>query len=214
MSTLLELRDEVVAHGPDVGPVFTLDDITKYLNHGLRRVARRIDFYSEESAQTITTVAGTAFYAWEADFGRLRWIADGENNRTLTEGSLRTLDELPASDGRPTAYALSGTGFLLYPTPDAAYELTARYWALPALMAADSDVPAIPEDYHELLPFYALKRCYEREDDADMAAYWESRFEAGLREMEGDVKFPSADGPRRIPSAWPAPSNIPRFQVP
>ena len=214
MSTLIELRNEVIAHGPDIGPVFTLADITKYLNHALRRVARRIDFYAEEAAQTITTIAGTASYAWAGDFGRLRYVFDAEEDRALDEVALRALDEAAPSDGRPTFYALSGAGYVLYPVPDATYELTARYWALPALMADDTDTPGIPEDFHELLPFYALKRCYEREDDAEMAAYWEGRWEAGLREMEADVKFPSADGPRRIPSAWPEAAGGPRYRFP
>ena len=203
MSTLIELRNEVIAHGPDVGMVFTLDDITKYLNFALRRIARKVDYYVEESAQTITTVAGAAAYGWAADFGRLRYVLDASEARTLVEASQRTLDETTPSRGRPTIYARSGSGLLLYPTPDAAYTLTVRYWALPALMVADADEPGIPEDYHELLPFYALKRCFEREDDAEMASYWEQRWLDGLRDMRIDVRFPSADGPRRIPSVWP-----------
>lgn len=202
MSTLAEMRAEVLAHGPDIGPVFTVGDINEFLNQALRRLSRRINFHAEETAATITTVAGTSTYPWPTNMGRLRYLVDLDSQQALEPRPVRWFDEISPVSGRPEAYALLGESFVLHPIPDAAYQLTVRYWALPARMTSDSDEPGIPEDYHHLLPFWALKRCFEREDDGDMAAYWEARWEQGLREMEADVVFPSADGPRRVTSAW------------
>ena len=214
MSTLIELRNEVAAHGFDVGSVFTLDDFTKYLNFAMRRVARKVDFYAEEASQAFVTVAGTASYSWPTDLGRLRYVQLVDDTTVLDVVRRRDLDNTPASTGKPSCYALAGAGIVLYPTPDAAYDLLLRYYALPALMSADSDVPAIPEDYHEALTFYALKRCCEREDDGEMAAYWEQRWELALRDMRSDVKFPSSDGPRQVESMWPTGSSRPRYVIP
>lgn len=214
MSTLIELRNEVLAHGFDVGQVLTLDDVTRYLNIALRRVARKIDFYAEESSQAFATVAGTAAYAWPTDLGRMRYLRLVDDAVVLTPTRLREVDSSAASTGKPRLYALSGAGVMLYPTPDAAYNMMLRYYALPALMVADTDVPAIPEDYHSSLTFYAIQRCYEREDDAQMGQYWEGRWLAALADMRADVKFPSADGPRRIDSMWPTEPSMPQFVLP
>jgi hypothetical protein len=214
MSTLIDLRNEVLAHGFDVGSVFTLDDITKYLNFAMRRVARKVDYFTEETAQSFTTVAGTSSYSWPADLGRLRYLLLPDDQTVLGVLRMRDLDGSATATGKPSCYALSGSGVVLYPTPDAAYELTWRYYALPSLMTADADVPSIPQDYHEALVFYALQRCYEREDDAEMAAYWSQRWELALRDMRSDVKFPSADGPHQIDSMWPAATSAPRYVIP
>jgi hypothetical protein len=214
VSTLIELRNEVLAHGFDIGSVLTFDDVTKYLNFALRRIARKIDYYTEESSQSFSTVAGTAAYAWPTDLGRMRYIRLDDDATVLGAVRLRDIDGSAVSSGKPTVYALSGAGVVLYPTPDAAYSMLLRYYALPALMSADSDVPSIPEDYHETLTFYALKRCCEREDDGEMATYWEQRWDLAVRDMRSDVKFPSSDGPRQVDSMWPTTSSQPRYPIP
>lgn len=41
--------------------------------------------------------------------------------------------------------------------PDAVYNVVYEYYAAPAYMAADTDVPNMPPEYHELIVFRALK---------------------------------------------------------
>lgn len=202
MSTLADLRSEVTGHGFDVGFAVALTDVDRYLNEAQRRVARQIDYYAEEAQQDFATVTSTATYAWPTDLGRIRYLRNVDDSTILGMARLRVIDSWAPSNGKPYLYAVDGPALTLYPTPDAAYNLELRYWALPPLLVADSDTPALPSDYHEILTYYAIQRCFEREDDQQMGAYWEGRWLQALSEMKVDVKFPSADGPRQVQSMW------------
>lgn len=204
MSSLADLRNEVLEHELDR----SAERVDGFLNDALRIVARRVRHYTGEAEQAIVTVAGTAAYAWPADLGKLRWLRDVANASTLELVGLRDIDNAPVAQGRPSAYATAGKTVTLYPTPDAAYSLDLRYWALPDLVREDGDVPDLPEDYHRILVFYALQRCYELEDDFEAAGYWRGEFATALADMGADVKAPNNDGPRQIPSMWEQPGGI------
>ena len=200
MSTLAELRTEVYNHG--FAANVYVSRATSYLNEALRLAARKVDYYQDETVQSITTVAGQAAYPWPTDFAKLRYLRDVDLTQTLELVPIRSIETSAAVCGRPASYALAGATLVLYPTPDAVYNLALRYWQLPALLAADGDTPSLPADYHRLLAYYALQRCYECEDDSEMAQYWQGQWAAALRDMAVDVKFPSTDGPRQVPSMW------------
>lgn len=197
---LYQLRAEVLAHGFDAG-LYTAR-VNQYLNDALRSLARKIDFYADEASQAFTTTAGQGIYPWPSDLGKARYLRDTDLNVTLHVVRLRELDDSPPSSGRPQVYAINGPAFVLWPTPDATYNMALRYWSLPPLMVSDLDSPTIPQDYHNVLIYYALQRCYESEDDSQMAQYWQGQWQGGLRDMGVDVKFPSTDGPRRVKSMW------------
>src|SRR6185436_4589030 len=154
---LYDLRAEVLAHGFDQTQ-FT-GRINQYLNDALRALARRIDFYAGEAQQAILTVAGVSSYAWPDDFGRGRHLRDVDEGGLLRMVALRELDATSHSTGRPLFYAHNGAAVQLAPVPDDQYSLAYRYWSLPPLLAADLDVPAIPDDYHSALVYFALQRC-------------------------------------------------------
>jgi hypothetical protein len=197
---LHELRGEVLAHGFDQGQY--AGRVMVYLNDAVRLFARRIQFYADEAAQPISTVAAQAVYGWPADLGKARYLRDVERGVTLVVVRLREIDEQPPSSGRPLLYALSGPGIVLWPTPDAAYDLALRYWRLPATLVADLDEPGIPADYHHALIYYALGRCYASEDDAQMSQFWSGQWQQALRDAAIDLRFPSSDRPRHVPSMW------------
>lgn len=197
---LLDLRNEVLAHEVNS----SVDRINGFLNSALRSIARKVDYYADEAEQAITTVAAQAAYPWPADFGRARYLRDTDpaTPRTLQAVRLRQIDEAAVRTGRPYVYAVDGPAILLYPTPDTAYTLSMRYWSLPALMVSDTDVPALPDDFHSILPYYALQQCYATEDDMEMSQFWGQQFAQGLRDMAVDVKFPSTDSARRVKDMW------------
>lgn len=197
---LLDLRTEVLAHEVNA----SVDRVNAFLNNGLRNLARRVNFWAESAQQTITTVAGQASYPWPDDFGRARYLRDTDPSspHTLKAVRLRDIDESVVSTGRPYFFAVDGPAMLLYVTPDQEYDLELRYWKLPPLLVEDTDIPAIPDDYHRTLVYYALQRAYESEDDMEMGQYWAGQWAQGLREMANDVKFPLTDSPRRIRDMW------------
>jgi hypothetical protein len=198
VSTLIQLRDEVLEHELDR----SASRVDGFLNDALRTVARQVRHYTGEASAEITTVAGTSAYDWPSDVGKLRWLLDVDASSTLQVVGLRDIDNAAVTQGRPTSYATAGKTVTLYPTPDAAYLLRMRYWALPPLMQEDGDTPALPDDFHRVLVFYALQRCYELEDDFEVAAYWRGQYDIALAAMGEDLKAPNNDGPRQIPSMW------------
>lgn len=211
MSTLADLRTEVYNHG-FAANVYA-SRVTGYLNEALRAASRKVDYFQDETVEAFATVAGQAAYPWPTDFAKLRYLRDADLAQTLQLAPIRVVETSPAANGRPDTYALAGSTLVLYPTPDAVYNLQLRYWQLPALMAADGDTPSLPADYHRLLVYYALQRCYECEDDAELAQYWQGQWAAALRDMAADVKFPSTDGPRQVPSMWDG-DNTPAWRFP
>jgi hypothetical protein len=199
---LADLRTEVLGHG--FGPVqFPVARLNQFLNEGYGIVNRRVGFYAAESTQSLRTAAGTATYPWPPDLVRLRSLKDSDRNLLLQPVLVDDLDRSnPTTQGAPYCYALQGPNVRLYPTPDAAYNLSVRYWRSPPQLVADSDVPWFPPDWHSLLVFYALKRCYAGDDDMPQAQYWTGEFNNMLSQFAADVKFPSTDQVHVVRGMW------------
>lgn len=198
---LLALRNEVLNHGFD--PIVFSARINQYLNDAQGKVCRRVDFYIDEATSDFSTVVGTLLYPQPADFARDRSLRRTDVQVELTQVGLRTIDRSPPlASGVPRYYAIDGQNLHVYPTPDNVYPLELRYWKLPAQLVADGDTPTIPADYHALLVFWALKRCYAAEDDPQTAQYWEQQFNTMLAEFSADVKFPSGDSRTQMASMW------------
>lgn len=176
--------------------------VNQYINDGLALIARRVQYYAEEATYDFQTAGGTALYPWPADLARARSLRDTDRQQELMAVSLRDIDRSVTTNGWPSYYALDGAGLHLYPTPDNVYNLELRYWKLLPALVNDTDVPAIPADWHWLLWVYATWNCYESEDDPTMGGYWENRFKEGLAEFAADVKFPSTDEPHQAAGMW------------
>jgi hypothetical protein len=106
------------------------------------------------------------------------------------------LDAMPAASGRPQRYALAAEGIKLWPTPDAVYSLSVRYFRDPTDMAADADVSILPADWHDLMVTFALSRAYRAEDDAEMAQFHMATFEKDLNLLAADRLAENTDQPR------------------
>ena len=67
---------------------------------------------------------------------------------------------------RPSYWAVSPENELLFgPTPDKVYNVRGKYRLKPQLLAADPDIPEMPEEYHNLIVGEALK-LMARSDEA------------------------------------------------
>jgi hypothetical protein len=166
------------------------------LNQGLRYVAAQTDFRALFSNQSITTSIGTSSYALPSNFMRLYNVTIVDSNgdtRPLYQESLTDFQTRPATTGQPSQYTIDGTNLLLWPEPDAAFNLKVRYYRVPALLTAPNDVPEIPSEYHHLLVSYALWHCYERENDYQSAQYHKGRFDEDLMKARGEVQYDADD---------------------
>lgn len=76
--------------------------------------------------------------------------------------------------GQPVIFATrpEDKAILLAPTPDKAYTVTGRYWRQGAKPTADGDVPAFPEEFHQLIVYRAMLKYagYEAAGDAKQTA--------------------------------------------
>ena len=112
-------------------------------------------------------------------------------NRVLYERSqdqLRTYDPSGQWLGAPQYYAITNYGatsfsLLLMPKPDATYVLSVDGYLAGTDLSNDSDVPAFPEDFHDLLEDGALADEYDHKDKDDFATKYEKRFQIRLSEL-------------------------------
>lgn len=212
--TFLELQNEALSD--DFDPSKYRDLVKVWINEALRKVARRVKSLQHDATQSITTAAGIAAYTLDNDVTRIRWVVDTELRLELDEVTLRDFDGLSSASGRPTLFALSSAGFVLWPTPDGVYDIDARYWAAAIALVNDEDTPAsfgLTDDYVDLLPTYARARLFRAEDDFEAAATYMAEFEAGLTRAKSDLERPSSAGRRQVPGMF-AGRRGPSFQRP
>lgn len=195
-----QILAEVEARGFD-DSVFGLR-ITQWINDAQFLIARRVNYYVDESAYVFSTVAGTSTYPWPADFGRMRNLFDTTRNIELEYCSIRDIDRSVVRNGAPTYYADSGQNVVLYPVPDGVYPLEMRYWKLPTTLVSVGDTPNLPADWHWLLRDYALQQAFLADDDPQMSQTYQQSFATGLSMFSADVKFPDMDGPTQARSMW------------
>lgn len=203
---LKNLRDEVIGHGFDQTQYGAR--ITQYLNDAQLKIASECDFYVDEAISLFSTVVGTDTYSWPARLAEIRSIFDTTRRIELQYASLRSMDRSTASNGAPLWWAITGPNVRLYPVPDNVYPLEMRYWALPATLVNDTDIPSLPEQWHPLLWTFACWMCFESDDDDRLGQYWEGRWNREFSAMKADLKFPTTDGPSQAGSMWNDPQTL------
>lgn len=148
--------------------------------------------------------SGTARYS-ATDLGVVRWhewlplAEDGTSNLSIYKTSLGVSDEgmlafepfaifyprlrgSQPANGKPTVASIDRDGKLVFwPTPDAGYTVRGIYRRSPQVLSGATDVPEMPEAYHNLIWIRAafLADAYDEAPDrlpiwqADEARYWQ-----------------------------------------
>jgi len=203
--TLSALRTEVLNHGFD-GSIFTPAVLNQYLNDAQSELCSKALYYGEESEATVTLTAGTGTYSFSAlglvDVTKLRTVRITNPQQELSLIDLRDIDRSTTSSGLPYCYAMNGGGITVFPTPDSGYSLKVRYWRILPPLTQDTDVSALPPRYQRSLTYYAIARCFEREDDVQQAQYYDQKWLETIRNLKADLVFPLTDGPRQVKSQW------------
>lgn len=203
--TLLSLRAEVLNHGFD-GSIFTSSVLNQYLNDALSEIGAKAQYYGEEAEATMACTAGTSTYTFSqlglVDPTKIRSVRLTQPTQELALIDLKDIDRSTEVRGVPYGYAMNGQGITIYPTPDSSYTLKVRYWRILPALTQDTDSPALPPRYHRSLTYYAIARCFEREDDVQQARYYDEKWEQTVRNLKADLVFPLTDGPRQIRSQW------------
>lgn len=175
-----------------------------WLNDAYLKLRRRLDLPEEDGSIALVTVAGQADYDLPADFAAVQRIAL-LGLGFLHEGSRADIEEYDAGyRSRPEVYVLTGSPLRLRlgPTPDAAYTFQLDYAVSTPRMTQETDVPALPDEFHDLLVTYATAKAYRSEEDREMHDSWMVDFEAESWRMKGELEDRGGDGPEQVPGMW------------
>ena len=72
----------------------------------------------------------------------------------------------------------------LYPYPDKAYVLKYEYYSRPTALAAATDVPAVPEQFRQVIADGATAYAYQYRGEAQQYGLNFTRFEEGIKHMQ------------------------------
>jgi len=83
-----------------------------------------------------------------------------------------------ASDtGRPRIFTVDESQkVLVYPTPDAAYTLEGLYYKAPQTLAADSDTPECPSEFHDIIKYKALMKFAVWDEAMEQYPAWDMEY--------------------------------------
>lgn len=103
-------------------------------------------------------------------------------------------DNANQTPGKPSNWTLYANNFIFDKPTDADYTFTLFYIRKPKLLAGDTDVPEVPEDFAELLVLGAYIRVLKRNEDFDQAAYIQNDYDRLLDLLVARYGFREADG--------------------
>lgn len=101
--------------------------------------------------------------------------------------------------GAPREYSLWGGGVVFYPVPDRAYSYSLRYWTLPAELENTTDVPLIPEGFHNLLVLGALMYAADRDHNPALYQQRQAAYEAQIDRLMATERLRQAESPTKVP---------------
>jgi len=183
------------------------DRIKDWINTSYAEVASTTRCFQRSATSTL--VSGTSSYTLDASVLHIELLTvthSGSAWFPLKECELeqilsyRALNS--AASGPPTSYALVGLNQLeLWPTPNSADTLTTWYSYLPTYLAADGDVPALPEPHaSNLLSYGALVQAAEAKRDIMMLGDFQSQYAASMQDFQRYLNRKAGAYPRSFPT--------------
>lgn len=112
-----------------------------------------------------TYVLRKVFYSGPSDLDRFVDVRQARTSARLSAIDIRTFDRYlpdPTNTGDPLYYYVTGVDTSnvwqigLYPIPSTAENIQIRYLRTPSDMSSDSDLPVMPEKFHDILVYGAL----------------------------------------------------------
>jgi hypothetical protein len=177
-------------------------DAGRFINQALGRLHRALRLPTADARAIVTTAAGTNVYALPVDFVSL---TDDEailfETDVLEPVDISDFDQIPVASGQPRYFALSENLILLYPNPDAAYELTMRYRATQTL-TDPTDEPMLPEDQQMHLAWFARAKLYLLTDDPDMHGQILATLPRELQADNLSLNQQRVPRMRQVPGTW------------
>lgn len=117
------------------------------------------------TSSTLTYILRKTYYALPSDTGKILNLRQTRTKEPLRYVPIRQLDRMVPDrtrTGKPEWYTISGVDsdrlykLEFYPVPNEAMNINGRYYEVVSDMSADSDIPVLPEAYHDILVWDVL----------------------------------------------------------
>lgn len=210
--TFVQLQDRVMGRVIRTSSE-SRDRVKEFINERLRAVQSNLGLGRlRRGTVSLATTADTATLS-TTGLVKVFTAAIPAENRVLREVSLdsmRMKDPGLITTGAPEEYAVKSAGatllvLSLWPKPDAVYTLSIDGLLTGTDMSADSDVPAMPEDFHDLLIFGALADEYDHDGDTKLSGRMEAKYQqrvSDLRYFLAKSAYKRDKGNDYDPYAW------------
>ena len=191
---VLTATNFTAARGYQIQCQNAVNDAINYINQ------REFGWPFSHSTQTETLVASQTRYTvptgtQHVDYETFRISKD--NTLGVDATTLRVLDYKEYVDkyiGQETSSGVGGVpnfvfrtpdnNYGLYPYPDKAYVLKYEFYSRPTALAAATDVPAIPEQFRQVIADGATAYAYQYRGEAQQYGLNFTRFEEGIKHMQ------------------------------
>jgi len=109
----------------------------------------------------------------------MRWMDWVDFRDTYEFGSSRTIQGFPRYISQKP-----DTSLIVYPTPDASYTINGEYFKRAQTMAANTDVPIIPDKYHMIIVWRALMFYSGQSNAPELYQVGQVEYKKLLRKLE------------------------------
>jgi hypothetical protein len=167
-------------------------------NKAYRRLCNAFAFYELEDTSTdIVSTPDVTTYAPPSDLQTVLTLRDLTNKTTLGPKDIEwyeAQDDTTVARSIPEYFVRYSDSIILDPPPNGTYEYRMRYRKRPAALSASTDVPVIPEEWHEVIEILgASDLCFQFSLDSKGMTF---KNEA-LGIVEGLQEDPTGDRRRR-----------------
>src|SRR4029077_15624828 len=184
-------------------------DLITFVNRGNYAVARKSQWYWEETADAFSISPGTAIVTlWPAVGGELQGLRSLDKVVVTTAGQQKVLKPLSDDDfwpwlgkdltitvnqGEPRSYYIFQQNLYIIPPPIQIRSFLAYYHRRVTPLVSPTDVPITPQDLDEAILLGALLRCHKRANETGLAASVELDLEEFFDAMRDDEEMMMAE---------------------
>lgn len=151
-------------------------DVDLYLNMSLWELESKFPFKEKECRSEAMTVMGQGEYGLPDTMDAIVSVSilvDGERRklrRMTFDAHDELYNELPDKYGVPTHYKRRDNALVLWPIPNAVYEINLVFWkSVASLLEGIENEPNLPRNWHEIVVEGAVVRGHFFQEDYDEA---------------------------------------------
>ncbi len=183
--------------GDEANVQITDADILRWVNDAMREIALHNNLL--QSRATTRLIAGQREYGLPNDVLTLRSVRYADTKlRAMAPAEAEAYIERPhdtTNRGVPQLYWVWANRLNIWPTPDRtdANDLQIFYTRQPIPVAAVTETPELPLQYHNRIVEYCLQQAYELDENWSAAQAKQQQFQQGVEVLKGQEEYTPRD---------------------